>query len=244
MEQMNRHQHAFGTRQAPHGKPDPTNDLSFRIAQAEKAGNYTTWAHVFARVWSNWNAPAQQLYELVQRCPASFPDRSTDLRMELLGHYRDELLSTLSSENITSKIRKFMTLLQLANFIGRAAYLKERALIIIAFHEAKVPLPRELKERIASCEKWNKKAGHYSETELLGAGYELKKEDAHQKIFVHPLSHESLTVYTKDSLSEGDRAKLRATRDSQKEARRQARSRNPNKGTSAPKEQKGGKKKK
>lgn len=225
-------------------KADPTQDLNFNLAQAMKVADFGTWARLFARVWSQFNVPSQQLYELVQHCPVSFHDSDRDLRLELLERYRDELLSTLRNDNITAKARKFMTLLQLANFVGRAQYLSARALTIAAFHEANAALPNEVKERIAACEKWNERNGRYTEAELVKAGYVVSVEDSHHKIFLNSLSRESLTVYAKDELSEEDRAKIRALRDSKREARRQERSKNPNKGTSTPKAEKASKKKK
>ena len=225
-------------------KHDPTQDFDFNLGTAAKAGDFASWARLFARTWNTFNLPSQQLYELVQRCPTSFHDSDRDLRLELLERYRDELLSILRNDNIISKVRKFMTLLQLANFVGRAQYLSARALTIAAFHEANAALPNEVKERIAACEKWNERNGRYTEAELLQAGYTVSEEDSHRKIFLNPLSRESLTVYAKDELSEEDRAKIRALRDSKREARRQERSKNPNKGTSTPKAEKASKKKK
>lgn len=225
-----------------HIKFDPTTDFNFSLEAAAKAGDFATWARLCARVWSTFNVPTQQIYELAQRCPEHFPDNSRDLRTELVERYRDELLLGLTSENIGTRTRKFTTLLQLANFVGRSAYLKERAVTIAAFREAKLPIPKEIKERIAACEKWNERTGRYTEAELLYAGYEAKEADQHRKVFLHPLSRESLTIYAQDSLSVEDRAKARAVRESAREARRLARSENPNKGASTPKAEKGKKK--
>ena len=215
---------------------DPTTKFEFRLEQALSSKDFSLWSRVFARVWNNFNLPTKQLYELVQSCPASFDGTSRDLRIELIECYRDDLLSGLTDKNIVGRVRKFTTLLQLANFVGRAPYLKERAFVITAFYEAKLPLPREIKERIAQCEKWNAAhGGRYNETELIGAGYGTRESDAHHKVFLHPLSHESITVYAKDALSPEERAKERVLRESAREGRRQARSVNPNKGASVSK---------
>lgn len=201
-----------------------------------KADDFADWARLFCRVWNTFCVPSQQLYELVRTCPVSFPNESRDLRIELLERYRNELLSGLTDENIGLRVRKFTTLLQLANFVGRTAYLKERALTRAAFHEANKPIPKDITERIATCEKWNmNQGGRYTELELLEAGYAITKKEPHQKVYCHPLSKESLTVYAKDSLSQEDRDKARALRESARHARRDARSRNPNKGASASK---------
>lgn len=199
--------------------------------EAPKTHDFAGWARLFCRAWNTFGVSSQQLYELVRSCPVSFPNESRDLRMELLLRYRNELLSKLTNENIGLKARKFTTLLQLANFVGRTAYLKERALTRAAFHEANKPIPKDIAERIAACERWNmNQGGHYTEAELLGAGYAITKKDPHQKVFCHPLSKESLTVCTKDSPSKEDRAATRVLRESARHARRYARSRNPNKG--------------
>lgn len=228
-------------------KFNPTTDFNFNLEAAKKSGDFSSWARLFGRTWSNLGAiSARQLYELVQHCPISFADNAHNLRVELIERYRDELLSQLNTENIGLMTKKWNTLLQLANFVGRDAYLKEQALTLAAFHEANLPLPKDIKDRIAACEKWNKvHGGRYTEAELLGAGFTIKKTDPHYKIFFHPLSHESLTIYAKDNLSPEDKAKVRALRENARVARQMERSHNPNKGTSAPKqkEHKGGKNK-
>ena len=236
-------QHAVSTTQTQFSRGfAPTIDFASRVQAAKKSDNFNSWVTLFTRAWNKiFSVPAQQLYELVKACPESFSDNQRDLRMELLEQYREELLANLTEKNINGKIRKFTTLLQLANFIGRTAYLRERVLTRAAFGAAKMPiLPKEIQERISACEKWNvTNGGQYTEAELLAAGFELKKNDPHQKVFFHSLSRESLTVHIKNVSSEEDRAKARALRESARHGRREARSRNPNKGTSVLKKQQG-----
>ncbi len=227
-----------------HEKFDPIEDFPFKLKAAVKAGDFPTWALLFARARSKFNLPAQQLYDLVQCCPVNFPDNVHDLRSELLELYRSkQVLSVLTDENTDLKTRKFTTLLQLANFVGRSAYLKERAFTLSTFSTAGMIVPKEIQARIATSEKWNiERGGRYTEAELVTAGYEATKIDIHQKIFIHPLSHESLTVYAKDTLTTEDRAKIRVLRESARNSRRLERSTNPHKGKNASKVEKRNKK--
>lgn len=225
-------------------------DLSFDLEAAKRANDFLMWSRLFVRICDKFGGiPSRQLYEFIEECPLCFSDNTRDLRKELFIRYRDDqVLLDLTSGNIVHRARKFTTLLQMGNFVGRVTYLEARALTYVAFRDAQVArLPEEVKDRIKKCDEWNEKhGGRYTEAELVGAGYALVKTDDNQKVFVHPLSRESLTVHTaKNALSDEDRAKMRATRESARTARQMARSANPNKGVStAPKAEKGGKKKK
>ncbi len=238
---------ALNTTETPtvqHEKFDPIEDFAFKLKAAVKADDFQTWGLLFARARSKFNLPAQQLYDLMQCCPVNFPNNVRDLRMELLELYRNkQMLSVLTDDNVNSKTRKFTTLLHLANLIGRSAYLKERAFTLAAFSTASMIVPKEIMVRIATYEKLNfDSGGRYTEAELVTAGYETTKIDIHQRIFIHPLSHESLTVYAKDTLTKEDREKNRALRESARYGRRLERSTNPHKGTSVSKVEKRNKK--
>jgi hypothetical protein len=209
------------------------SDVEKRLSEIGNSKKFQDWAPVFARAWHNFKGiPANVLYEMIKKCPEKFDGVDRDLCAELIEEYRKELESKLVS-SMTERARKFTTLLQMANFAGRVYYLKERAFVKLAFKEAVGTVPKDVQERITTCDAWNAKNGRYTKEDLLGAGYALKESDEHREIYVHPHSRESISVYKRDLLSPEDKAHQKAIKDGQRRARQLARSINPNRGASS-----------
>jgi hypothetical protein len=209
------------------------SDVEKRLFDIGTSKKFQDWGPLMARAWHNLRGiPSSVLYDLVQQCPEKFDGVDRDLRAELIQEYRKEILETTPVSSIAERGRKFTTLLQLANFAGRTYYLKERAFTRLAFKESRAAMPKEVTERIATCDAWNAKNGRYSKEDLLGANYVLKESDEHREIYVHPLSRESISVYMRDLLSPEDKAHVKAIKDGQRRARQLERSKNPNRGVS------------
>jgi hypothetical protein len=204
-----------------------------RLIDIGNSKKFQDWGPLFARAWHNLRGiPSSVLYDLVQKCPEKFDGTDRDLRAELIGEYRKEILETTLVSSMPERARKFTTLLQLGNFAGRVYYLKERAFVKLAFKEAVGTVPKDVQERITTCDAWNAKNGRYTKEDLISADYELKESDEHREIYVHPHSRESISVYKRDLLSPEDRAHQKAIKDGQRRARQLERSKNPNRGVS------------
>jgi hypothetical protein len=246
-------QHATAVRQSAASDNALAEHVAAQLPKIALSKQFVDWAVLFARVWNgDFRLPSKQLYDLLKACPNDLVGNDRNLKDEMLANYRKyRVLKDGENVHIDAIVRRLATFLQMANFVSRGHYLRERAEVVSAFKEAKHPIHQEVGDRIKACEQWNAdNGGRYTESELLFAGYELKESTDQRNTYVHPLSGERLQVNKLEQLSPEARAALKAKKDSARDARRQERAKaQPSKGAggskqvvSSGKQKKGGKK--
>lgn len=221
---------------------DPIAELAARIERADRFGGYALWNGISSdRQWEGFRLPSKMLYSFVQKCP-KFSEPS-DVQGDMLTSYRDHVLNGLTVENLTERERRFMTYVQAASFASFAEYLKAKQYVLVAYREVVRPIPLDLKERFAKCERFHRKEGAFTKAAFLAAGYKATG-DGRVWVFLHPQSRDSVTMLAPaEVISVADKMQMRSHAEAAKQARRDARV-GPQRGTGAKSAEGGGTSKK
>lgn len=179
----------------------PVDELLEFIGRAKE---FAQWLWILDRLIAlAFRVPSKAVYDALQKCPTYSPDSDRNLRQEIFDGLRNSILEGLTTENIAGYERKFMTLVQAASFVGRAELLRAKVLVTLAYKTANLPVPHDVRERLAGCERFHREqlerkglSGAYDIEELKHAGYAFKHANGTLEVWIHPETKDSMTRST------------------------------------------------
>lgn len=166
---------------APRAKSPIELDIEGRMERA--AGQLPRWMNILEKIEENHFAPASLVYNFIDKCPSVWNE--TNLRLELVHRYREFVQQINFDPKDPSRITgRLAVLILLSSYYSPSEFLKQKALVLVAYKALGAKVPKELLDRIALCDRHQKDRGGYREQDLLSVGYARGISNG-RKAFIH-----------------------------------------------------------